>query len=122
MLFEHQGYLMQGLQRLYLFIAIKLPRVKDLLHDPPLMPYCNQWAEQWDVPHSEHSTPYNQQPYDEPIHQHICKELFDTYTNTMQSIATYKSNLTYKIKNVMHALLPNKHHSFIEKTMGKRCK
>ena len=35
MLFEHQGYLMQGLRRLYLFIAIKLPRVKDLLHDPP---------------------------------------------------------------------------------------
>ena len=29
MLFEHQGYLMQGLQRLYLLIAIKLPRVTD---------------------------------------------------------------------------------------------
>ena len=27
----------------------------------------------------------------------------------MQSIATHKFNLTYKIKNVMLALLPNKH-------------
>ena len=41
MLFEHQGYLMLGLQILYLFIAIKLPRVTDLLHDHPLMPHCN---------------------------------------------------------------------------------
>ena len=86
------------------------------------MPHCDQWAEQWDVPHYQCSMTYNQQPYDEPIHQHICKELFDTYTNTMQSIATYKSNLTYKIKNVMPALLPNKHTSFAEKTMGKGCK
>ena len=88
MLFEHQCYLMQGLQRLYLFIAIKLQRVTDLLHDTPLMPHCKQWAEQWGVPHSQHSTLYSQQPYDEPIHQHICKELFDTCTNTMHSIDT----------------------------------
>ena len=65
---------------------------------------------------------YNQQPYDEPIHQHICKELFDTYTNTMNSIAAYKRNLTYKIKNVMPALLPNKQFALTEKTTGKRCK
>ena len=84
MLFEHQGYLMQELHRLHLFIAIKLPRVSDLLHDPDLMPHCNRWAEQWDVPSSQGSTTYNQQPYDEPIHQHICKELFDTYRDTMQ--------------------------------------
>ena len=85
------------------------------------MPYCNQWAEQWDVPHSQCSMTYNQQLYNEPIHQHICKELIDTYTNTMQSIATYKSNLKHKIKNVMPAFLPIKHPSFTEKTMGKRC-
>ena len=41
MLYKHQGYLMQGLQRLYLFIAIKLLRVSDLLHDPPLIPHCH---------------------------------------------------------------------------------
>ena len=122
MLFEHQGYLLQGTWRLYLFIAIKLPRVSDLLHDPALMPHCHQWAEQWDVPCSQHSTVYNQQPYDEPIHQHICKELFDTYANTMNLIAAYKINLTYKIKHVMPALLPNKHFVFTEKMTGKRCK
>ena len=42
MLFEHQGYLMQGLCRLYLFIAIRLPRVSDLLHDPDLMSHCHR--------------------------------------------------------------------------------
>ena len=113
---------MQGLWRLYLFMAIKLPRVSDLLHDPALMPHCHQWAEQWDVSSSQWSTVYNQQPYDKLIHQQICKELFDTYTNTMNSITAYKSNLTYKIKNVMPALLPNKHSLFAEKTMGKRHK
>ena len=40
----------------------------------------------------------------------------------MNSIAAYKSNLTYKIKNVMPALLLNKHFVFTEKTTGKRCK
>ena len=40
----------------------------------------------------------------------------------MNSIAAYKSNLTYKIKNVMPALLPNKHFAFPEKTTGKRLK
>ena len=83
MLFKHQGYFMQGLCRLYLFIAIKLPRVSDLLHDPDLMPHCHRWAEQWDVPSSQQSTTYNQKSYDEPIHQHICKELFDTYKDPM---------------------------------------
>ena len=38
MLFEHQGYLLQGLRHLYLFVAVKLPCVTDLLHDPDLMP------------------------------------------------------------------------------------
>ena len=87
---------MQGLQRLYLFIAIKLPRVSDLLHDPDLMPHCHRWAEQFDVPSSQQSTVYNQQPYNELIHQHISKKLFDTYTDTMNSITGYKSN---KINN-----------------------
>ena len=44
MLFEHQCYLMQGSQRLYIFMAIKLPRVTDLQHDPPLMPYSDSSA------------------------------------------------------------------------------
>ncbi len=39
-LFEHQGFLLQGLQRTYLFVAIQLPSENDLLHEPPNMPSC----------------------------------------------------------------------------------
>ena len=42
MFFEHQGYLLQGLKHLYHFVAIKLPRVTDLLHDPDLMSECDR--------------------------------------------------------------------------------
>ena len=49
MLFEHQGYLLQGLRYLYLFVAIKLPQVTTLLHDPNLMSECNRWAEHYNV-------------------------------------------------------------------------
>ena len=40
----------------------------------------------------------------------------------MNSIAAYKSNLTYKIKNVMPALLPNKHSMLVEKLLDRRQK
>ena len=56
MLFEHQGYLLQGLGCLYLFVAIKLPWVTDLLHDPDLMPECDKCAEQYNVTTSQRSS------------------------------------------------------------------
>ena len=86
------------------------------------MPHCHRWAEQWYALSLQQSTKHNQQPYDEPIHQHICKELFDTYKYTMNSMAAYKSNLTYKIKNVMPALLPNKYNMFVEKLLDRKQK
>ena len=79
MLFEHQGYLMQGLRQLYLFIAIKLPHVTDVVPDPDLMPECHRWPEQWDPPSLQPGTFYNEQPYDKLIHQYVCEDLSDTY-------------------------------------------
>ena len=120
MLFEHQGYLLQGLRYLYLLVAIKLPQVTDLLHDPDLMPECDRWAEQYDITTSQRSSIYHCKPYNEPIHQAVCRQLFDTYRDTMQSIAYYRSNITFKIKNVMPALLPNKNTEVAEQLIRSR--
>ena len=44
MLFNHQGYMMPGLQSLQLFLAIDLPKLEDLHHDPPAFPNFTTWA------------------------------------------------------------------------------
>ena len=44
MLFNHHGYVMAGLQSLLLFLAIDLPKIEDILHDPPAFPNCTDWA------------------------------------------------------------------------------
>ena len=35
---------MQGLQSLQLFLAVDLPKVEDLYHEPPEFPNCSMWA------------------------------------------------------------------------------
>ena len=44
MLFNHQGYVMPVLQSLQLFLAVDLPKVEDLYHEPPEFPNCSTWA------------------------------------------------------------------------------
>ena len=44
MLFNHQGYAMPGLQSLQLFLAVDLPKIEDLYHEPPEFPNCSNWA------------------------------------------------------------------------------
>ena len=44
MLFNHQGYVIPGLQSLQLFLAIDLQKMEDLYHEPPPFPNCTQWA------------------------------------------------------------------------------
>ena len=41
MLFDHQGYVMLGLQSLQLFLAVDLPKIEDLYHEPPEFPNCS---------------------------------------------------------------------------------
>ena len=38
MLFNHQGYMMSGLQSLQLFLVIDLPKLEDLYHELPAFP------------------------------------------------------------------------------------
>ena len=44
MLFNHNSYMMPGLQSLQLFLAIDLPKIADLQHTPPPFPNCTTWA------------------------------------------------------------------------------
>ena len=44
MLFNHNGYMMPGLQSLQLFLAIDLPKIANLQHMLPPFPNCTDWA------------------------------------------------------------------------------
>ena len=35
---------MPGLQSLQLFLAVDLPKIEDLYHEPPEFPNCSMWA------------------------------------------------------------------------------
>ena len=55
MLFNHQGYMMPGLQSLQMFLAIDLPKLDDLHHEPLAFPNCTSWA----APHPMHRDYYS---------------------------------------------------------------
>ena len=52
----------------------------------------------------------------------VCKQLFDTYRDTIQCMACYRSNITFKIKNVMPALVPNRNTQIVEQLIRGRQK
>ena len=122
MLFNHQGYMMPGLQSLQLFLTIDLPKLEDLHHDPPAFPNCTTWA----VPHPMHKDYYStEEEYyikwtaykelnesisflNEAVHHKVCIQYQTKYNNLIEHIRTIKWDIEYKIKYVMPQLLPNK--------------
>ena len=122
MLFNHQGYMMPGLQSLQLFLAIDLPKLEDLHHDPPAFPNCTNWA----VPHPMHRdyygtggeyyikwTTYKEMNesisfLNEAVHHKLCIPYQTKYNILLEEICTIKWDIEYKIKYVMPWLLPNK--------------
>ena len=121
MLFNHQGYMMPGLQSLQLFLAIDLPKLEDLHHEPPAFPNCTTWA----VPHPMHKDYYSTggEYYikwtadkelnesisflNEAVHHKVCIQYQTKYNNLIEQIRTIKWDIEYKIKYVMPWLLPN---------------
>ena len=98
-LFNHHGYMMHGLQRRYLFVAIDLPRVQDLLHDPPPAPDCLQ-LQQLNLP--------TKAPGTTPLHLEVCNSYATVYRDLMAEILKLKTNIEHKIRHEMPAMLPNK--------------
>ena len=122
MLFNHQEYMMPGLQSLQLFLAIDLPKLEDLHNDPLAFLYCTNWA----VSHPMHRDYYGTggEYYikwttykelnesisflNEAVHHKVCIQYQTKYNNLLEQIRTIKRDIEYKIKYVMPWLLPNK--------------
>ena len=104
-LYHHQGFLMPGLRRTYLFVVVDIPSVANLIHSPPQFPRCSDWAnrnlEYWQNTHVD--IPEIQ----ELIHQDVCREHSEAYKQMLKTIEGRRTNITYKIENVLPALLPN---------------
>ena len=112
---------MPGLQSLQLFLAIDLPKIEDLYHEPPAFPNCKNWA----VPLWENRNYYGTggeyyikwTVYKElnesisflnkAVHHKVCIQYQTKYNNLLSHICTIKDDIEYKMKHVMPQLLPN---------------
>ena len=122
MLFNHQGYVMLGLQSLQLFLAVDLPKIEDLYHEPPEFPNCSMWAALDPFYKNYYSTKgsyyikwtmYKEineslSFLNEAVHHKVCIQYQSKYNNLLSQIQTIKNDIEYKIKHVMPRLLPNK--------------
>ncbi|MCG8626010.1 MAG: hypothetical protein MJE68_28935, partial [Proteobacteria bacterium] len=110
MLFNHHGYMMPGLKSLQLFLAIDLPKINDLQHDPPAFPNCTNWAAP-DPPNLQYYgtmgeayvkwTAYKEmnESYsflDETVHHKVCIQYEQKYNNLLRQIHNVKEDIIYK--------------------------
>ena len=121
MLFNHQGYVMPGLQSLQLFLAVDLQKIEDLYHEPPEFPNCSIWAALDPFYKNYYSTKgsyyikwtvYKEinkslSFLNEAVHHKVCIQYQSKYNNLLSQIRTIKNDIEYKIKHVMPRLLPN---------------
>ena len=105
---------MPGLQSLQLFLAVDLPKVEDLYHEPPEFPNCSTWAAS-DPFHNYYSTKgsyyikwtvYKEineslSFLNEAVHDKVCIQYQSKYNNLLPQIRTIKNDIKYKIKQVM---------------------
>ena len=115
MLFNHQGYMMPGLQSLQLFLTIDPPKLEDLHHDPPAFPNCTTWAASHPMHKDYYSTggeyyikwtAYKELNesisfLNEAVHHKVCIQYQTKYNNLIEQIRTIKRDIEYKIKYVM---------------------
>ena len=120
MLFNHQGYVMPGLQSLQLFLAIDLLKIEDLYHEQPEFPNCSMWAAPDPFYKNYYSTKGSRVKWtaykeineslsflNEAVHYKVCIQYQSKYNNLLSQIRTIKNDIEYKIKHVMPRLLPN---------------
>ena len=111
-----------GLQSLQLFLAIELPKIKDLYHEPPAFRNCTTWT----VPLPENKNYYDTDGecyikwtaykelnesisfLNEAVHHKAYIQCQTKYNNLFPHIHTIKDDIEYKIKHVMPRLVPNK--------------
>ena len=98
--------LLQNLHRPYLYIVIRLPKLKDLDQKIPTFPNCDNYGVCRSL--NLNSTSDDVKPNDNTLHQQICTHLKVDYLEEMDIIKQAKRRIEQKINVTLPALLPNK--------------
>ena len=98
--YQHQGMLLQNLYRHYLYIVIRLPKLKDFDQKIPTFPNCDNYG----VHRSSNPNPIR----DNALHQQICTHFKVDYLEEMDIIKQTKRHIEQKISMTLPVLLPNK--------------
>ena len=98
--------LLQNLHRRYLYIAIRLPHLKDLDQKIPRFPNCDNYG----IRRASNLNPLidNTRTNDNELHQQLCGTFKIDYLQEMDIITKVNSRLERKINVTLQALLPNK--------------
>ena len=104
--YQHQGMLSQNLHRHYLYIVIKLPKLKDLDQKIPTFPNCDNYG----VHRSSNPNPTHDDIKfnDNTLHRQICTHFKVDYLEEMDIIKQTKRQIEQKINLTLLALLLNK--------------
>ena len=103
---QHQGMLLQNLHRCYLYIVIRLPKLKDLGQKILTFPNYDNYS----VCRSSNPNPTKDEVKlnDNALHQQICTRFKVDYLERMDIIKQTKRWIEQKINETLPALLPNK--------------
>ena len=98
--------LLQNLHRCYLYIVIRLPKLKDLEQKILTFPNCDNYG----VSRSSNQNPTSDEIKlnDNELHQQICTHFKIDYFEEMDIIKQTKRQIEQKINETLPALLPNK--------------
>ena len=93
--YQHQGMLLQDLYRHYLYIVIRLPKLKDLDQKIPTFPNCDNYG----VHRSSNSNPISDDVKlnDNALHQQICTCFKVDYLEEMDIIKQTKDELNKRL-------------------------
>ena len=104
--YQHQGMLLQNLHRHYLYIVIRLPKLKDLERRIPTFPNCDNYGIQRSS--NPNLTSDNVKLNDNALHQQLCTHFKVDYLEEMDIIKQTKRQLEKKINETLLALYPTK--------------
>ena len=85
--YQHQGMLLQNLHRRYLYIVIRLPKLKDLEQRIPTFPNCDNYGIQRSNPNP---TSDDVKLNDNALHQQICTRFKVDYLEEMDIVKESK--------------------------------
>ena len=98
--------LLQNLHRHYLYIVIRLPKLKDLEQRIPTFPNCDNYGIQRSS--NPNLTSDDIKLNDNALYQQICTHFKVDYLEEMDIIQQTKRRIEKKINGTLPALLPNK--------------